>query len=122
MSDINCPYCDSALEINHDDGYGYDEGQKYEQECGDCGKTFVFETAISFDYTVSKADCLNDGEHRYKLTTTIPKEATRQRCEDCGHEMPMTEVQRKEILEPKGHPVAEALLLKHPMAEFRDNE
>jgi hypothetical protein len=33
MSDVKCPYCGTEQEINHDDGYGYDEGKYYEQEC-----------------------------------------------------------------------------------------
>ena len=24
-SDVECPYCGAEQEINHDDGYGYDE-------------------------------------------------------------------------------------------------
>lgn len=59
MSDVKCPYCSHWQEINHDDGYGYDEGETHEQDCVSCNKTFNFETTISYSYEVS---CLN-GEH-----------------------------------------------------------
>jgi len=54
--DVECPYCECGQEICHDDGYGYEEGVYHEQQCSDCGKTFVFKTSISFDYEVSKAN------------------------------------------------------------------
>jgi len=63
MNDIDCPYCGKSQQINHDDGYGYEEWEIYEQECGDCGKIFVYTTSISFYYEASKADCKNGGEH-----------------------------------------------------------
>lgn len=50
VRDVECPYCQEWQEINHDDGYGYGEGVDHEQTCGDCRKTFVYETTISFDY------------------------------------------------------------------------
>jgi len=59
--DAECPYCGAGIEICHDDGYGYEEGVKHNQECGKCGKTFVFETSIWFNYDTEKADCLNEG-------------------------------------------------------------
>ena len=51
MSDVKCPYCGLEQEINHDDGFGYDEGVDHEQDCN-CGKTFIFTTSISFNYDV----------------------------------------------------------------------
>ncbi len=88
MNDTNCPYCGAEVEINHDDGQGYTEDEIHQQECPECEKTFVFTTAIHFSYSPEKADCLNGGEHKYKLTTTYPPEWARMRCEDCGHETP----------------------------------
>ena len=35
MKDVECPYCYADQEINHDDGYGFDEDQLYEQECSE---------------------------------------------------------------------------------------
>lgn len=61
--DIKCPYCGKEQNIDHDDGYGYEEGVTHQQQCRRCGKNFVYTTHISFDYEASKADCLNDGEH-----------------------------------------------------------
>ena len=52
MSDVKCPYCDKDQEINHDDGYGLDEGGEYEQECIYCEKTFKFTTQISYWHNV----------------------------------------------------------------------
>jgi len=51
MSDVKCPYCREGQEINHDDGYGYEEGRDYDQHCS-CGKEFIFTTSISFSYEV----------------------------------------------------------------------
>lgn len=91
MSDIDCPYCDRLQEIDHDDGYGYEEDKLHEQECGDCGKTFTFTTGILFVYEGYKADCLNGGEHQYKNTNTYPKIFTRMKCKDCEKERQPTE-------------------------------
>ena len=38
--DVYCPYCGAEQEINHDDGYGYEEDRRYQQQCGECEKTF----------------------------------------------------------------------------------
>jgi transposase-like protein len=84
MSDVNCPYCDAEQEINHDDGYGYEESKTHEQECDSCGKHFAYTTEISFDYNVAKADCMNDGEHIWKPTTTVPREWTQMECTMCN--------------------------------------
>lgn len=63
----NCPYCGESMEINHDDGYGFDEGTKHQQECHACEKVFTFQTEIVFHYTLSKAPCLNDdGGHQWR--------------------------------------------------------
>lgn len=89
MHDVNCPYCDAGQDICHDDGHGYEEGTIHHQECRKCGKTFVFTTAISFDYDVGKADCLNGGAHKYERTNTYPPEYAKLRCEVCGDEKPL---------------------------------
>lgn len=52
MSDVKCPYCGHEQEINHDDGYGYEEGETHEQQCFECEKYFDFTTSISFSYNV----------------------------------------------------------------------
>ena len=91
---IECPYCEREFDICHDDGFGYEEGVKHQYECPYCEKKFVFETSISFYYEAEKADCLNDGEHDYKLTHTYPKEFSRMKCSMCGDEREMTEEER----------------------------
>lgn len=52
MSDVKCPYCGHEQEINHDDGYGYNEDERFYQCCANCKKEFGFETRISYDYQV----------------------------------------------------------------------
>lgn len=87
MNDIECPYCGEELEINHDDGYGYTEDRRHQQECGACGKTFTYLTSISFNYEAEKADCLNEGgEHDWKPTHSFPKCATKMACSICDGE------------------------------------
>lgn len=83
MSDIECPYCGAEQEINHDDGYGYEESVKHQQECAECGKTFIYETSISFDYWPALAPCLNGQDHEYKPTITFPRQRTKMRCIHC---------------------------------------
>ncbi len=88
MHDVNCPYCDAEIEINHDDGYGYEENEAHEQECGKCVKVFIYETSISFHYDVYKADCKNDGEHKWEKINGHPKEffKNKRRCSICREE------------------------------------
>ena len=86
IPDVRCPYCDAGLEICHDDGFGYEEGVKHQTQCSQCGKYFVFETSISFYYDPEKADCLNDGEHDWKPSTTYPRQFTKMECSICGEE------------------------------------
>lgn len=93
--DINCPYCNHPQDICHDDGYGYQEDETYQQECGKCGKTFTFTTSIHFSYDVAKADCLNGSPHDYKPTTTQPKFLTKMRCSTCDDERSPTDEERK---------------------------
>ncbi len=50
MSDVNCPYCNAEQEINHDDGYGYEEDDHHEQRCVSCDKEFEFTTSIMYHY------------------------------------------------------------------------
>lgn len=63
MSDVKCPYCGTEQEINHDDGYGYDEDMTHEQMCIFCKKDFKFMTSISYDYEVY-CDGGHEMEHR----------------------------------------------------------
>ncbi len=101
MKDVNCPYCDAEQDIDHDDGYGYEEDELHEQYCNGCEKTFVYRTSISYYYEADKADCLNDGEHTYEPTHTYPKEATRMECTQCDDRRNPTEKEKKTIMEEK---------------------
>ena len=95
--DVECPYCGCWQEINHDDGYGYGEDEVYEQECGDCEKTFVFNTSISYYYDAKKADCLNGGEHIYKPSMTYPVRYTKMICRDCDKSRKPTDEEMRVI-------------------------
>lgn len=64
MSDVKCPSCGHEQEINHDDGYGYEEIEEHEQECVKCDQPFKFTTAISYDYQV-----FCSGRHEMKQIT-----------------------------------------------------
>ena len=99
MSDVNCPYCDAEVEINHDDGYGYEEDRTFEQECSHCEKCFSFTTSIWFLYQANKADCLNGSEHKYEESITFPKKYTRLFCKDCGDVTDISEERRAELAE-----------------------
>jgi hypothetical protein len=81
--DVECPYCEKWQEINHDDGYGYEEDVYHEQQCYDCGKIFTFTTSIIYHYESRKADCLNGSKHKWKQRYTFPREYTKMTCEDC---------------------------------------
>lgn len=84
MKDVKCPYCGEEQDINHEDGYDYDEGETFQQDCKSCGKTFAYETERTFSYDVHKADCLNGGKHKWQPTRTTPQYATKMFCTECG--------------------------------------
>lgn len=84
MSDVECPYCGCGQEINHDDGYGYDEDELHQQECDSCSKVFTYTTAVLHLYEASKAPCLNGGNHEWNPTHTIPRWHTKMECDHCG--------------------------------------
>lgn len=90
MADLECPYCNADQEVNHDDGFGYEEDQRHEMECSECEKMFVFTTSISCYYEADKADCLNGGQHRLKMSATYPREYSNMYCEDCDYKQKPT--------------------------------
>lgn len=95
--DTNCPYCNKEIDINHDDGYGYEDGELHEQECEHCLKNFTYTTGILYVYETFKADCLNGAEHDFKSTTTIPKIATLMSCTICDERRSPTTKEWREI-------------------------
>lgn len=84
--DVECPYCGEWQEICHDDGYGREEDEMHNQECSDCEKVFAYTTAITFHYDASKAECLNDGDHKWEKMTIIPAKVwpDAKHCTACG--------------------------------------
>ena len=64
MSDVKCPYCGHTQEIDHDDGYGYEEGETHEQECRECEEYFKFTTQVMHSYTVM----CQDGDHDLEVS------------------------------------------------------
>ena len=79
MYDVKCPYCGSEQEINHDDGYGYEEDEEFEQDCTDCGETFKFSTGICYNYNV---EC-REGDH--KLECAGAKWPDMFECKNCDY-------------------------------------
>lgn len=90
MSEIECPYCGQEQDINHDDGFGYEEGVNHQMECCNCGKTFIFQSEITYYYQAYKADCLNGEPHDWQMTNTHPKSFTKMRCSMCDEERSLT--------------------------------
>jgi len=79
MSDVKCPHCGKEQEINHDDGYGYDEGERHSQHCS-CGKEFGFTTSIMYCYEVFCAD------DKHEMEQPLPDMHNGfWSCENCDH-------------------------------------
>lgn len=79
---LECPYCDAEL-ADPDDCH---EPTDYEHECPECGKSFKFEVEYERTYHAYKADCLNDGEHKWAQRVGAPAAyfVGKFRCEVCG--------------------------------------
>lgn len=83
MEEVKCPYCEKYVEINVDDFY---EGHQ-EFECPNCSKNFEVFAEPSVNYTPGeKAECLNGGEHDWKLIKGVPEIHFwgRYRCKNCS--------------------------------------
>lgn len=52
--DVECPFCGHENYICHDDGYGYEEDERHEQQCSKCEAEFEFETIICMYYDAYK--------------------------------------------------------------------
>lgn len=83
MADLECPYCEAEQEVCHDDGFGYEEDRRHEQQCSNCEKTYTFTTSISYYYEAEKADCLNGGPHDLVMSMTYPREYSHMGCRGC---------------------------------------
>lgn len=97
----HCPYCTEQIEINHDDGYGYQEDEIYEQECHHCGNIFTYTTATIYYYTLDKCPCKNGSDHKLKEIHGFPKEffKYKRRCEYCGEEFVIDEAAHRKEME-----------------------
>ena len=84
-NNAECPYCGNEVEIDHDDGYGYEEDKLFEQDCPHCGKTFGYRTTLHYYYDAKKVPCFNGEPHKWK---EIVHDSTfyewRKVCEYCG--------------------------------------
>ena len=102
MKDVNCPYCGAELDIDHEDGYGYEEDIVHDQQCSNCGKNFTYRTSIRCSYDVHKADCLNGGDHDWQPTHTAPECFKKMVCTQCDTERdPEPEEKIKYHIPPK---------------------
>lgn len=79
MSDVKCPKCGIYQEINHDDGYGYQEDENYEQSCTSCDYEFKFLTSISYNYEV----LCQDTDH--KMEQALDDHPDFFMCKNCDH-------------------------------------
>ena len=100
MSDtIDCPYCGEENEINHDDGFGYEENVNHEMECRHCNKVFMFTTSISYSFEPFATPCLNTEEdsHEWKLSMTFPREFSRMVCQHCEKKRQLTPEEKEKF-------------------------
>lgn len=88
--EIECPYCEHAYDLIHDDGAFYNDGGREEEQCPKCDKKFMVLLSISWDFSAEECECLNTGEHKWELKypeyvlKNHPLLASRQMCADCG--------------------------------------
>lgn len=84
MSDVECPYCSHEQEVVQDDGHGCIDGEMYEEQCEKCEKFFALCPSISYDFSASKADCMNGSPHNWKVNERLYNENMMRRyCKDC---------------------------------------
>lgn len=89
MNEIECPYCEHQYDLCHDDGAFYDEDNRTEEECPECGKRFMVTSSISWDFNADKADCLNGGEHNWEKKYPVkhfPQLTNKEICRMCDQE------------------------------------
>lgn len=84
--DVECPYCEHMQDIDHDDGYGYEQETFHKQVCEECEKTFTYVTNISYYYEAFKADCLNGSEHTLEKHRSNNPCYDVMRCTQCEYE------------------------------------
>jgi len=65
--DVKCPNCGDLQNIDHDDGYGFEEDELHEQYCLNCGYVFKYETIVTYSYQVFCAD----GDHKLEQSQVV---------------------------------------------------
>ena len=96
-----CPYCLTYQEICHDDGYGLDEGQVYEQGCSNCGRIFGFEVMHSIDYYTRRLPCANKKPHKWVTRPSFPaKERSKVECVWCRATRQLTDEEWMAVMDP----------------------
>ena len=98
--DVKCPYCGEDQEINHDEGYGYEEDEIHEQCCRDCDQVFTYTTSIIYLYESAKCPCKNGGIHNLQPIHGFPVEffVGKMRCSYCGDEVITDKVARDKAM------------------------
>lgn len=89
MDEIECPYCEYSYDLNHDDGAFYDEENRTEEECPQCEKKFMVTSSLSWDFEAEKADCLNNGVHKWEKKYNerhYPALQHKEICKECDSE------------------------------------
>lgn len=85
MKEITCPYCEHEYDLCHDDGAFYNQDGVEVEECPNCEKSFLVHSSVSWYFEAEKAECLNDGNHKWKKEYGVmyPELANREVCEVC---------------------------------------
>lgn len=78
MSYVQCPYCKVENEINHDDGFGYEEDVEHELQCDSCNKSFIFLTSITYNFD---SYCGNYDDH--ELYAPFDNNSDFKMCKNC---------------------------------------
>ena len=84
MTNHECPYCGKPQEYVNDEGFSQDK--RWEQECPDCGKTYMLRGWYEECYDAKPADCLNGSPHKFEPRKGYPEECFigKFQCKDCG--------------------------------------
>lgn len=101
QEDVSCPYCGSWQDICKDDGRGYRDEEQLEEECEKCGKNFLVQVSVSFNYSSQEAPCKNGQPHEWRQIVGYPKEhfIGRFECTYCHEEDRREEEKRRAAMQ-----------------------
>lgn len=93
MAEYTCPYCGKENDV--DEPYDYIDEREY--ECPECGKNFIMLAEYDPYITTYKADCLNGGEHEWRVVRGIPDDVISGliQCRNCREEKRDHEIWKK---------------------------